>query len=86
MNPIALAREVAATHYGETRSNMKLFRYRCELDSRMVGISPIMVQLIIRIAIALFLFWLSRNYDEAPAVMNEEESMYLDKQDFKKDE
>jgi len=29
---------------------------------------------------------LSKNYDEAPSVMNEEESMYLDKQDFKKDE
>lgn len=86
MNPIALAREVAATHYGETRSNMKLFRHRCELDSRLVGVSPIMVQLIIRIAVALFLFWLSKNYDEAPSVMNEEESMYLDKQDFKKDE
>jgi len=45
-----------------------------------------MVQLIIRIAVALFLFWLSKNYDEAPSVMSEEEATYLDKQDLKQDE
>lgn len=86
MHPVKIAREIASTHYGECRANMKLFRHRCELDSRLVGVSPIMVQLIIRIAVALFLFWLSRNYDEAPSVMSEEESVYLDTQDLKQDE
>ena len=86
MHPVRLARQIASTHYSECRSNTKLFRHRCELDSRLVGISPIMVQLIIRIAVALFLFWLSKNYDEAPSVMSEEEATYLDKQDLKQDE
>lgn len=77
MNPIALAREIAATHYTECRSNKKLFEHRVRGDVRLVGISPIIIELIVKIAIALYVYWITRNITEVSVVVSSEELEYL---------
>lgn len=78
MRAVNLARQIAADHYAECQANKKLFEHRVENDIRLVGLSPLMVQLIIRIAVALFIFWISNKKTEVQAVLTEDERLYLE--------
>ena len=78
MRASAIAREIAADHYIRCKNNKALFEHRVRNDPRLVGLSPWMVDLIIRIAIALFVHWLTKNLTELSAVMDGEETRLLE--------
>lgn len=78
MRASAIAREIAADHYLRCKNNKALFEHRVKNDPRLVGLSPWMVDLIIRIAIALFVHWLTKNLTELSAVMDGEETRLLE--------
>ena len=78
MRAASLAREIAADHYIRCRNNKALFEHRVKNDPRLVGLSPWMVDLILRVAIALFVHWLTKNLFELSAVMDGEETRLLE--------
>lgn len=78
MRASAIAREIAADHFIRCRNNKALFEYKVRNDMRLVGLSPWMVDLIIRVAIALFVHWLTKNLTELSAVMDGEETRLLE--------
>lgn len=82
MRASAIAREIAADHYLRCKNNKALFEYRLKNDARLVSLSPWMVDLVIRIAIALFVHWLTKNMTELSAVMDGEETRFLETQGF----
>ena len=77
MRAAQIAREIAADHYFRCRNNKALFEHRVKNDPRLAGLSPWMVDLIIRVAIALFVHWLTKNLFELSAVMDGEELRVL---------
>ncbi len=80
MRAAQIAREIAADHFIRCRNNKALFEYKVRNDMRLVGLSPWMVDLIIRVAIALFVHWLTKNLTELSAVMDGEETRILELQ------
>lgn len=80
MRAAQIAREIAADHFIRCRNNKALFEHRVRNDHRLVGLSPWMVDLIIRVAIALFVHWLTKNLTELSVVMNGEETRILELQ------
>lgn len=86
VRPVTLAREIAATHYTECRANKKLFEHRVRNDVRLVGVSTIIVELITKIAISLFVFWITRNYTEVSPVLAQEEITHLELEGLVEDE
>lgn len=77
IRPAVLAREIAASHYPECRANRALFEHRVRNDERLVGLPPIIVDLVIRIAIALFVWWITNRMTEVSVVANAEEMQHL---------
>lgn len=80
MRAAQIAREIAADHYVSCRNNKALFEHCVKNDPRLVGLSPWMVDLIIRVAIALFVHWLTKNLTELSSVMDGEETRILELQ------
>jgi len=73
-----IAREIAANHFIRCKNNKALFEHRVRNDPRLVGLSPWMVDLIIRVALALFVHWIMKNLTELSAVMDGEETRILE--------
>lgn len=86
LRAIALGKELALFHFSDCRANKRLFEHRIRNDVRLVGMSSIFVEIVIRIAVALFVLWISKNYTEISTVVTQEEIDYLRQENIVDDE